>query len=247
MRIKTIVLLSFLLVSSCGPSASSPTQEPTVAPATEVPPTQALPTATSVPSADLFRDEFNQVLAGGWSWQNEDAANWSLSAQPGWLEITLQRGHIVTGNYANLLLRPAPEGDFQIETSLGFEPQANFQFAGLVVYQSDSDFLQAGRAFCEGTDICLGDGLYFDKYRQNTSEPPNFATPYEGGASVHLRLQREGDSYTFFASPDGVNWTEIGSHQSDIEPLQVGLMASQNNDGVPLSARFDYFMISGLE
>jgi beta-xylosidase len=247
---KTFLLLATVFLLACNLSTPAPAQEPVVIPDTDIPPpTEAIPasTSTSAPSTDLFRDEFNQVLAGGWSWQNEDAANWNLSVKPGWLEITVQRGHIVTGNYANLLLRSAPVGDFQIETSLDFEPSANFQFAGLIVYESDADFLQAGRAFCEGTDGCIGSGLYLDQYFNNTFQPPNFATPYEGGGLVHLRLQRRDDVYTFFASPDGLNWTEIGQHQSDITPLQVGLMAAQNNDGVPLPARFGYFMISGVE
>lgn len=248
MKIKRFLLFGTLLVLACNLTTPDPTQVPVVISVTDTPsPTQVHPTSTAVPTTDLFRDEFNQVLAGGWSWKNEDASNWSFSSQRGWLEITLQRGHIVTGNYSNLLLRPAPAGDFQIETSLDFEPVANFQFAGLVVYESDADFLQAGRAFCEGTESCIGSGLYLDHYVSSTFQPPNFATPYDAGKLVYLRLQRKADMYTFFASPDGLNWTEIGQQQSDIDPLQVGLMAAQNNDGVPLPASFDYFMISAVE
>jgi beta-xylosidase len=246
MRIKTLLLLCILLLTSCNTS--------TPAPATEVPPTQqVLPTFTSTPeivptlSPILFHDDFDQTLADGWSWQNEDAANWNLSTQSGWLEIMVLRGHIVTGNYSNLLLRAAPEGDFQIETSLIFEPAANFQFAGLIVYQSDADFMQAGRAYCEGTDICIGSGLYFDNFSASTFEDLNFATPYEYGELAYLRLQREADLYTFFSSPDGINWTEVGQHQNGLEPRLVGLVAAQNNDGVPVPVHFDYFTVSTLK
>jgi len=249
MRFIMMGLAGLLLLSSCNLFMSPPAPQPTAVPPTEVQPTQVVPTATStpVPSPNLFRDEFNQVLAGGWSWRNEDSANWSLDAEQGSLEITALRGHIVTGNYSNLLLRPAPAKDFQIETSLEFEPVANFQFAGLIVYESDSDFLQAGHAFCEGTDVCIGEGLYFDRYNDSTFQSPNFAMPFDGDALVYLRLQRTGDTYTFFASSDGFNWTEVGRHQSRLQPLQIGLVAAQNNDGLPLPARFGYFMLTEFE
>jgi len=249
MKNKLILSIGLLLSLACSLSTPAPTQDPVSVPDTEVPTTQVPLTPTSEPTAApaFFRDDFNQVLAGGWSWQNEDPVNWNMDARAGWLEIIILPGHIVTGNYSNLLLRSPFDGDFQIETGLVFQPAANFQFAGLVVYESDSDFLQAGRAFCQGADNCIGDGLYFDTYTNGTFQGTNFATPYDGGNLVHLRLQRRGDVYTFFASPDGLNWTEIGSHQSGVEPERVGLVASQNNDGVPLPARFDYFMLTELQ
>jgi beta-xylosidase len=248
MKTKIILSISLLLSLACSLSGPAPTQEPVSVPDTEVPATRVPLTPTSEPTAlpAFFRDDFNQVLAGGWSWQNEEPANWSLNAKMGWLKIDVLPGHIVTGDYSNLLLRPSFDGDFQIETSLEFVPVANFQIAGLIVYESDSDFLQAGRAFCQGADNCIGDGLYFDTYTSGTFQGPNYATPYEEGSLVHLRLQRRGDVYTYFASADGINWTEIGQHQSDLEPLRVGLVAAQNSDGVPLPARFDYFMLTEL-
>jgi beta-xylosidase len=248
MKTRNIITIGLLLSLACSLSTPAPTQGPVSVPDTEVPATRAPLTPTPEPTASpaFFRDDFNQVLAGGWSWQNEDSANWNMNAQAGWLEIRVLPGHIVAGDYSNLLLRSPFDGDFQIETSLVFDPAANFQFAGLMIYESDSDFLQAGRAFCQGGDNCIGDGLYFDRYTAGAFQGPNFAAPYEVGILVHLRLQRRGDAYTFFASADGISWTEIGRHQSDLEPRRVGLVAAQNNEGIPIPARFDYFMLTEL-
>ena len=245
MKIKYILLVGGLLLSAC--NLSAPTDEPASVPShSPIPVTQAIANPTPIPSSTLFRDDFDTTLEDNWAWQNEDPANWSLSAKPGWLEITVQPGHISTGNYSNLLLRLAPAGDFQIEASLEFEPVANFQFAGLVVYQSDVDFLQAGHAYCQPSGTCIGSGLYFDNYSRNTVQSSNLAASYEGGELIYLRLQRKGHIYTFFSSLDGINWTEMGQHQNGLESLLVGLVADQNNDGLPISARFGYFQITEL-
>ncbi len=245
MKMRSILLSCSLLLSACNLGAPAGTPN-ALADAT---PTviQVASSPTPIPTSTLFRDDFDGMLKEGWAWQNEDPANWNLSAKPGWLEIIVQPGHISTANYSNLLLRLAPGKDFQIEASLEFEPVANFQFAGLVVYQTDVDFLQAGRAYCKPSGTCIGSGLYFDNYSRNKITNSNLATPYEGGKLIYLRLQRRGDMYTFFSSPDGITWTEMGQHQNELEPLLVGVVADQNNDGVPLPAHFGYFQISELK
>ena len=246
MKIRHILLAGSLLLSACNLATSA--DKPASAPnSTPVPATEAVSNPTPIPTSTLFRDDFDATLEDGWAWQNEDPAHWSLNARPGWIEITVQPGHISTGNYSNLLLRLAPAEDFQIEASLEFEPVANFQFAGLVVYQSDVDFLQAGRAYCQPSGTCIGSGLYFDNYSRNKIQSSNLAAPYEAGKLIYLRLQRKGDTYTFFTSQDGISWTEMGQHQNGLEPLLVGLVADQNNDGLPIPAHFGYFQITRLE
>jgi len=251
MKTRFILLLSALLIFACALPGPSPTSAPTVVSEptqTTVPPTltAVIPTDTPTVASIFFRDDFNDALAGGWTWQNEDPANWSLSAERGWLQIMVGSGEITSSDYTNLFLRLAPSGDFQIETLLHFKPVADFQFAGLIIYQSDVDFLQAGRAYCAASDVCLGDGLYFDNFINSSWQAKNFATTYKQGDEVYLRLQRKGELYTFFASSDANNWTEIGQQRSGLEPLLIGLTAAQNTDG-PIPARFDYFQVTGLQ
>ena len=54
------------------------------------------------------------------------------------------------------------EADFAIETHMLFEPTTNYQFAGLVIWQDEFNFLQFGRAFCDNEGTCVGNGIYFD-------------------------------------------------------------------------------------
>jgi hypothetical protein len=51
--------------------------------------------------------------------------------------------------------------------------------------------------------------------------------------------------YTFFSSPDGTDWTEIGGQENDMDPLFIGLIAAQNGSNL-LPALFDYFEVIEL-
>jgi len=133
-----------------------------------------------------------------------------------------------------------------VETLVKIMPVANFQFAGLIIYQTDDDFIQAGHAYCDDSTICIGEGLYLDNYVDSTFQSPNYATPYNSGELVYLRLQRQGNTYTFFTSPDGDNWTEVGQHQNGMDPLFIGLVAAQNTS-TPIPALFDYFEVTEIQ
>ena len=52
--------------------------------------------------------------------------------------------------------------DFTIETYLVFEPDSDYQFSGLVIWQDKDNRIQLGRAYCDNTTGCDGNGLYFD-------------------------------------------------------------------------------------
>lgn len=258
MNRKYYLVILFILLSACGPAArSSPT--PSIQNVLQPLPTATIPvtstsTATKVapsltPTATLdpnfFRDDFDGSLNPEWSWVRENSLNWSLTNLPGALQINVQHGHVVAHNYSNLLLRPAPAGDFQIETQITFRPDHNFQFAGLIIYESDSNFIQGGRAYCNAVG-CVGEGLYMDHYTKGIVVEPDFGQTYREIDPIQLRLSRRGHNYTFEASTDGKVWFIIGSHTSDINPLQVGLVAGQTLQGQIQPATFAYFEVRSL-
>src|SRR5215211_7319417 len=89
-----------------------PSPTPTVVPsatATLIPPTSS-PEPTSNPP--LFHEDFVEAFDPQWHWVREDPLNWSLEAVPGSLQINVGNGYVMGHNNANLLLRPAPEGNF---------------------------------------------------------------------------------------------------------------------------------------
>ena len=253
------VLMVFFL-SACN-SAPPPTRTPTAVqdivltpsatptpPVTPSPkPTLFIPTVPPNPTLDLnfFRDEFVETLDAQWSWVREDSQNWSLASASGSLQINVGHGYVVAHNNSNLLLRPAPEGDFQIETQVAFDPKHNFEFAGLIIYENDSNFVQAGHGFCSSVD-CLGEGLYMNSYLKGTALKPAPMQTYTYRDPVFLRLSRRGDTYTFENSQNGDVWFLIGSQTLAIEPLQIGLVGSQNLRGDILPAKFGYFEVRSL-
>lgn len=253
---RSLFLFVVLLLASCGllppltadpaeriPFKPSPT--PTLAPSPTA--TAILPTASAIPTVDpnFFRDEFNGALDPQWTWLREDPRNWSLTALPGSLQINVNKGYVAAHNYANLLLRSAPQGNFQIETQIAYRPTRNFQFAGLIIYETDSNFIQAGRGFCSSVD-CVGEGLYMDYYEKGVLIEPDFGQIYREIDPILLRLSRSGESYTFEASTDGKVWFIVGSHISAMHPLQVGLITGQRLLGSVEPATFEYFEVRSL-
>lgn len=250
------VFFVIIFLSSCSflpPRPSEPAMFITVQPSATLTPspsstaTPTTPTAspTATPDVRFFRDEFNDSLDPQWSWVREDPENWSLTSLPGSLQINIDHGYVAAHNNSNLLLRPAPEGNFQIETQMIFRPTRNYQFAGLIIYQDDSNFIQAGRSYCNSIG-CAGAGLSMNSYRNGVLVKPDFTQSYREIDPLLLRLSRKDNTYTFEASTDGKVWFIIGSHSSDITPVQVGLVTGQLLRGELLPATFEYFEIRSL-
>ena len=231
----TIVLMATEAIAPI----NSPALEPTSTPL----PISAPP--TEIPSGESFQDDFVDQLAEGWTWLGENPSKWSLSNVLGSLQIMVADASIDGPALPpNILLRDPPTGDFEIITSLRFEPTTNFQAAGLVVFQEQGNALVLGRAFCDVDGYCLGDGIYFDEYENaqipELSPQVSFHEPV-----TYLRLQRIGNTYTAFYSTDGENWTKLGDHTRDFSQIQVGLIAAQSSTEIP--AVFDYFTMNALQ
>ncbi|MGZ9234398.1 MAG: beta-xylosidase family glycoside hydrolase [Anaerolineales bacterium] len=257
MKRKFFLLLLFF-VTACGstPQAvatsskevvpTSPPATPTLASPTSIPitPTIAREPVSFIGTTDpnFFRDDFQGALDTQWSWLREDPLNWSLVNIPGSLQINVEGGSVPAHSNSNLLLRSAPTGNFQIETKITFIPTDNFQFAGLIIYESDSDFIQAGREYCSAVG-CVGDGLYLDSYKGGVAVKPSTGHAYSESDTIWIRLSRRGNSYTFGASTDDRVWFSMGTYPSDINPLQIGLVAGQAQGDKVLPALFDYFEV----
>ena len=242
MKLQSIAVAAlFFLLGCAAPALPATSSQPNILPTQ---PTLDSSATAPVNDPNYFRDDFDSALAAGWQWRNEHASNWSLSAVPGALQINVDGGQVSDDTIRNLLLRQAPGGNFQIETKVTFSPKADFQFAGLIVYESPPNIIQAGRAFCDLPDVCVGDGLYVDYYNNGNFVTPNFAAAYTN-SDAYLRLVRQGDTYTFQSSPNGSEWILRGGTVSTMNPLQIGLVAGQNTvDLIP--ALFDYFEVRSL-
>ena len=229
-------------------SDATPTQTPTPTNTPTRTRTRA-PTATPTPTptAITFDDEFTgPMLASRWSWVREDASHWSLTARPGFLRITSQKGGIfyATNNARNLLLQLAPAGDFSIETRVLFTPTQDYQMAGLVIYQDDDNFLILSRDYCDvAHPTCVGNGIYYDLEEGGTNAGSDFIAAPASPNETYLRLARQGNVYTAYYSENGADWRLLGQQtpSAGFRPTFVGLTANDNDLGAAeISADFDY-------
>jgi beta-xylosidase len=250
-----VLLLITVLFSACNTRiASKPTitdesvQLPSETPVPPTPTMEAQPTPLPSPTPDpvIFRDDFNGALEIGWQWVREERNFWSLTNNPGWLEIMAGSGYVIHEDVSNLLVRTAPNGDFELETRMKFKPTSNFQIAGLLIFESVADHMLFGRAYCDKL-ACADDGYYFDLITGGVYLSENYARGAAETATVYFRLRSEGDEFTGYVSEDGLEWRVIGTHTSKMNPLYVGLMVGQVDRSEPIPAQFDYFMITALQ
>jgi regulation of enolase protein 1 (concanavalin A-like superfamily) len=195
----------------------------------------------------FFSDDFSDpTLAQGWSWTREDPAGWNLSERPGWLKLVTSGNVLLgAGGSAPVLLHAAPDGDFEIRSRIEFSPTSDFHFAGVLVYSDDDHFVALGRAFCDVTPACVGDGVYIDNDEAFLAGGSTvIAQGNLPSGAIWLRLLRQGTTYSGFWSSDGDAWTEVGTTTASFTPSSVGLLATTGGSGAaPASALFDLYQV----
>ncbi|REK71217.1 Ig-like domain-containing protein [Paenibacillus paeoniae] len=183
-------------------------------------------------------DEFNtSTLDAQWNWIRENNANWSLTAQPGYMRIISEAGDIVDGQASakNILLTGAPEGDWTIDTRMVGKPASQWSQGGLIVYENDQSYFRLTRLY--GT----GNQFQFTKQINTVREHVEVPDTLESTVS-YLRIVKQGNTYSGYYSADGVIYTQVWTTQTaDLTDLKIGLIVCA---GTGLAAGFDYFHIT---
>lgn len=104
-------------------------------------------------AAELFRDDFTNRLADGWSWIREDQSGWRATERG--LEVRVQPGNMwgPANNATNVLTRSLPEiGTNEIEIAVTIEnrPAEQYEQADLVWYYDDSHMVKLGQELVDG-------------------------------------------------------------------------------------------------
>jgi len=205
----------------------------------------ATPTATpTAPLLCTWRDDFSGTLASGWQWVRETGSQWSLAQRPGFLRITTQVGDLWSSvnDCRNLLLRPAPNGNFTVTTYVAFRPTANVHRALLFVYGDDDNYVAVGPTWV--------DGSHLDMITEVNGTPgQQWAwNGYGDATGVHLRIVKQGTTYTSFYSFNGLAWQQLGiSSGVNLASPGIGL-AAWNGAGTQIAeipADFDYVCVKG--
>lgn len=237
-HIVTVLLVFMLMVSGCSSSSSEEMTQ-----STDDTQENKVTANGNTEVSGIGIDEFEETALGG-QWvvgPEENQANdelWSLEDNPGFLTITTQDSDVYQerNEPKNFFLQDAPEGDYEIVTKLSFGPRENYEQAGLIIWQDADNYVRFSHVFAAGNKLEAAmefDGLFSAQQRANKT-----------GDDIYLKIQKFGESFTYFASSNGQEWQEIGfGVETEHENEKVGLFAISPASGRVLPATFDFFEI----
>ncbi|QGH70029.1 ThuA domain-containing protein [Pseudactinotalea sp. HY158] len=197
-------------------------------------------------------DEFEGDALDGCRWDSTVRYNPdNLSVHDGKLHISTQPGDVNNDNPIspeNFILQSAPEGDWTIETRFQAPLEHRWQYAGLLAYGSDDEYVKFDIVAKNqpGQSLFLGAELV-SEVNGGFGAGGNVGIDLGGtpeSQSWHLRLTRTGDTYEGWVSEDGQNWTSVGdpvTHPGDLNTF--GLVAIGPEQTRPATVSFDYFRL----
>ena len=179
-------------------------------------------------------DNFDsETLDSRWTWLSEDPTHWSLTANPGFLQIFTQSGGLFSGIYNNFLITDAPSGDYQITTRVIISPTETFHGAFIVVYGHDENYVRMGRRFgASGNEVNF-------RQNENGSLVVNNGVS-ETATSVYLRITKEGDLFTGYYSSDGNNYEYLGHTTATINNPKVGIISENGPSTTEIQTDYDF-------
>jgi arabinan endo-1,5-alpha-L-arabinosidase len=200
-------------------------------------------------------DDFNGgTLGAGWQTVRDP----KVTVSGGSLQWPVEATDLVgTGNTAGLLLRPAPSGNWTVQTKvtldLGKDEVRNYQQAGLMAYVNDDLFTRLAKVAIWNTrQIEFGKEMPYPdpvtgkpglSYGGTIIGPPALTTWLR---IVHRINPRTGEHVlTAFSSRNGRTWTRGGAWTLPKgSTIKIGLEAMGGAAGEPATtAMFDYFHV----
>ncbi|SDX82397.1 S-layer homology domain-containing protein [Paenibacillus sp. CF384] len=191
-------------------------------------------------TAVQVNDDFDSsTLNARWKWVSEDPLKWSLSTNPGHMNIASSGGDV--DSTKNVLLQWAPKGDFTIETKVSAIPTADWEQTGLLVYMDGANHIKLNRVHDGELKFQFG-------YKQagvwNSGTYTNINDTEDDNADYYLKLEKIGATYTGYYSQDGTAYTKIASFTVYFPGnKRIGLY---NCNGTNVIADFDYLHMTSL-
>ncbi|MFI7062252.1 ThuA domain-containing protein [Kribbella sp. NPDC050124] len=185
-----------------------------------------------------------------------DACRWSDVVRPDpaayrvggdVLEIDTGKGDIYQGgntNPANLMLQPAPDGDWTIETKVDASAfDERYQQAGLMVYADDANYVKLDYLTTNVAGSPVTRGLELRSEVDDVVQSPQPGAAAAGGV-WHLRIAKSGSTFTGSYSTDGLAWTALPSvTNAALGSASFGVYAFGADQVASKTARFEYFRL----
>jgi cytochrome c len=145
-------------------------------------------------------------------------------------------------NNPNILLQPAPSGPWTMTTRLTFDPNENFEQAGLLVYGDDANYVKADYVYANGR------GLEFLRESNNTAAGfGGFVGIATQPTTVDMRITSDGTTLRAYYRFAGGIWTKYGEDAAlaSVPNPKIGIYANDSNATVTSrdDAVFDFFRI----
>ncbi|WP_169923806.1 glycoside hydrolase family 3 C-terminal domain-containing protein [Propionicimonas paludicola] len=175
-------------------------------------------------TVDLTQGETGATSAG-WTMKNPST---QAAYGPGGLTITTERGAFGTATPPQNVLLNAAAGDWvaQTQVKLAATPTASNQQAGVVVYDTDTNYTRFvyERPTSGSTNVVRVYSVVNGVQTQTASA--NLASQ----TSVYFQVVKQGDSYTYKYSTNGSTWSSLATSVSAYYALpQLGLYATSGD------------------
>src|SRR5712691_4754517 len=246
------ILLTILILTSIGvflylkqagnnlPQGNLP-ETPVVAPSRPPSPTPAA-TATANVCSRSFSDAFQGRLHPGWSWVNLGGNATNAITAHG-LRIAAPPDADLSpsvNEYAPRLLQSIT-GDFTIETRISFNPTAQFQSAGLLLWQDENTFLRFERAYYDKTS----NGILFQKEENGKLANVTLLKDHPAPVSVvELSIRKSGNRLTASWREPEKDWQIDGEIAFHFDTLMVGVDLINLSQAPLITASYSYFLVS---
>lgn len=184
-----------------------------------------------------------QINERDWTIKNGNFKMWKLNSEDS-ITITTEGGEYgdKVSTAKNVFFKDI-QGDFSVSTKLDFEPGANYQSAGIILYANDKAVFEVLRRSHSG----LGGRVFATVNISNSGLTEQKVMDEYVGSEIYLKLTRQGTSCTAFYSTDSKTWNPIGSAVVNSEfgddNLKVGIYAVNGEGrGGEIPATFENFV-----
>ncbi|WP_098464169.1 ThuA domain-containing protein [Isoptericola jiangsuensis] len=202
----------------------------------------------STPGPD---DEFDGTDLDRCRWDvvREDPSSYRVTG--GALEIDTTPTDIYTGSNTgtpNIVVQDLEDGDWTVETLVdGSDFDQQYQQGGIIVYGGDDDYVKLDYI----TDNTAGSAVVRRiELRSEVASVVQDPQPNANDLTAdvwHLRLTKEGSTFTGAYSADGEDWTTFAQSvtHAGLEDAPVGLYALGASQQSVATARFEHFRVLG--
>jgi cytochrome c len=146
-------------------------------------------------------------------------------------------------NNPNILLQPAPAGEWTAQTRMTFNPNENYEQAGIVVYGDDANYVKADYVHANGRGL-----EFLREVNDVASGFGGFVGIGDRPTTVDLRVTSDGTTLRAYYRFEGGPWTAYGEPAplAGVPNPKIGIYANDANATVTSrdDAVFDYFRLT---